>query len=124
MPRCASCHGKIGLLAKKFTGYSGEPLCRVCALRQQRHKLAERLEYRLKAVAAYPDRIEPLRDCEKDMHLAEGLLASDHPFSAGSPKEIERIEHRYRNTPPGELMQHKPAILESCKSLVERLKRS
>ena len=123
MPRCANCRGKIGLLAKKFAGYSGEVLCKLCALRQQRRKFAERLDYKIKEVNAYPNRVEPLRDCERDVCFAQQMLQSSEPLSSKRSREIERLDSRHKSVPATELLGRRGEILASCKKTIEQLRR-
>ncbi len=125
MARCGSCNRRIGLFSastRKYSGHAGQTLCKQCALVQQKRKFAERLEYKLKMVEAYPSHVEPLRDCEMDMHFIELLLESDQPLGASRSREMEKLKKRYAGISASDLFLKRDVILDSCRKLVDQLK--
>jgi len=124
MRRCAACHAKIGVFAKKFIGDAARTLCKQCAIRQQRRKFAEHLEYKLKVINAYQGQAEPLRDCHENMRFAELLLQSTRPLSAKHPGEVEKLKEDRKKTTAGELLGRRDAIVASCRELIDRLKKA
>jgi len=123
MARCGSCNRGIGFFTRRFTGYSREVLCKPCALRAQRRKLADQLEYKVREVNAYPN-VEPLRDLDVDVGFAELLLQSDSPFGARRSKEMKELQARSRKTSSSDLMFKRSDVLATAGKLIEQLKRS
>lgn len=123
MADCSNCHRKMGVFAKKYAGYGGERLCGPCALSQQKKKYAERLEYMLKQVQAFPQHIEPLRDCEMEMQYAELLLASKKPLSASRSREMAKVKSHHHAMSTTELQHRRQAILEQCRKVTDQLRR-
>jgi len=123
MAQCSRCHKNMGVFHKKYAGYSGERLCGACALSQQKTHFAERLDYMLKQVQAFPQHIEPLRDCAMEMRLGELLLQSKKPLSSGASREMAKVRSRFGQTSITELQRSRGDIVDRCGKLVEQLRK-
>lgn len=122
MAKCKLCNQSIGMFEKKFAGHKGETLCRPCALKQQKQKLAQRLEYISRQVEAFPKNYEPVRDLDRENRLAQLLLASDQPIVAGKSRELKKLHGKYETASPSEIMFHRESILDAARKLIEQLK--
>ena len=112
----------VWMFEKKYSGYGGERLCSLCAVRQQRRKYSERLEYMLKQIDQFPKSIEPLRDLVGECDLAELLIASDKPLSASRSKEMTRARARHALDSGTAILNQREEHVGRARELIVKLK--